>query len=273
MVSFPNCKINLGLHIRAKREDGYHDLETVFFPAPFTDVLEVVAGEKNGKGSVEFIGSGLPLDTKDNICLKACELLGQRHDLPQLKLYLHKAIPAGAGLGGGSSDGAFTLKMLNDKFGLNLSTNELIDLALQLGSDCPFFIINKPCLATGRGEVLKKINLDLSGYRLALVNPGIHISTAWAFSRVTPRPPRQELESIITGPISRWTEVLLNDFEDPVFAEYPAIKKIKDELYRQGALYASLSGSGSTVFGLFEKDRSPAAAAFGPVFFHLLHIP
>lgn len=253
MIAFPNCKINLGLNIISKRDDSFHNLETVFFPVPFTDLLEIIPS----KNKTEFSVTGLPVNTDDNLCIKAYNLLKKNYpDLPEIKMHLHKVIPLGAGLGGGSADAAFTLLLLNNKFKLNLSEEQLIDYTLRLGSDCPFFIINKPCFATSRGEVLKPINIDLNKYKIAIVNPGIHIETKWAFSKIIPQQPKVSIKKIIDQPISTWKEKLKNDFEIPVFENYPEIKKIKEDLYESGAVYASLSGSGSTVFGLFEKNHS-----------------
>ena len=252
MIVFPNCKINLGLNIISRREDGYHDLETVFLPIPFTDVLEIISSDKT-----ELAVTGLPVNANDNLCSRAYYLLQKDFpDLPPVKMHLHKVIPLGAGLGGGSSDAAFTLQLLNEKFKLNLKTEELIDYALQLGSDCPFFIINKPCFATGRGEILQPINIDLNNYKFLIVNPGIHIDTKWAFSKVIPQERKVSIKDIITQPIESWKDQLHNDFESAVFAVYPEIKKIKNDLYDQGAVYASLSGSGSSVFGIFSKEEN-----------------
>ena len=249
MLSFPNCKINLGLNIIRKRKDGYHDLETVFFPIPFKDVVEIIPS-----GSSQFHVTGLPVENENNLCSKAYQLLKKDFShLPEINMHLHKAIPLGAGLGGGSADAAFTLKLLNEKFGLGLSDQKLIDYAIELGSDCPFFIINKPCFATGRGEILEPIRIDLSGYKILLVNPGIHIDTKWAFSKIEPRAPGISLKEIINLPIETWKDELRNDFEEPVFGSYPEIKKIKEDLCNAGAAYASMSGSGSTVYGLFKK--------------------
>lgn len=252
MVSFPNCKINLGLNIVNKRNDGYHDIETLFFPVQLRDALEVIEKEK-----FEFSTSGSPIegDPEKNLCIKAYNLL--KKDFPQLpavQIRLHKAIPMGAGLGGGSADGAFALKLLNKKFELNLSEKQLINYSLQLGSDCPFFILNKPCFATGRGEMLEHIEPDLSSCKIAIVHPAIHISTAWAFANIKPRKPVKSIKQIIQQPITTWKDELINDFENPVFAKYPEIKKIKDKLYDKGAIYASMSGSGSAVYGIFKKN-------------------
>ena len=259
MILFPNCKINLGLYITQKRQDGFHNLQTFFYPVPITDALETITQE-NKDAPFEFTLSGAPIDaTSDNICVKAYQLL--KKDFPQLppvKMHLHKAIPVGAGLGGGSADGAFTLLLLNTKYNLQLTEEQLLGYALQLGSDCPFFIKNVPCLATSRGEILTPQPLDLSPYKLVLVNPGIHIPTGWAFSQLQPKEPTQPLSQIIQQPVSTWKETLTNDFEAPIFLHHPSISQIKGDLYAAGAVYASMSGSGSTVFALFEKEAQPA---------------
>jgi len=257
MVLFPNCKINLGLNIVGKRSDGYHDLETVFYPIQIKDAVEIIEKKK-----LEFSISGLAIEAEhqNNLCLKAYHLL--KKDFPQLpsvQMHLHKAIPIGAGLGGGSADGAFTLKLLNQKFDLSLSEKQLMDYALQLGSDCPFFILNQPCFATGRGETLTKADIDFSKFKIVIVHPGIHISTAWAFSQLSGRLQQPDnyktIKEIIQQSISTWKEELINDFEEPVLQKYPEIKKIKDELYDAGALYSSMSGSGSAVYGIFKKGK------------------
>ncbi|MEP7141997.1 MAG: 4-(cytidine 5'-diphospho)-2-C-methyl-D-erythritol kinase [Ferruginibacter sp.] len=262
MLVFPNCKINLGLNITGKRDDGYHNIETVFYPVPLNDALEIIHLADTGKPpSPVFTHSGMTIDSeeKDNLCIKAWHILKKDFPrLPAVKIHLHKTIPMGAGLGGGSADGAFTLIALNEKYALNLSNDQLISYALQMGSDCPFFIINKPCIATGRGEILQPANVVLSGYRLILVNPGIHVNTQWAFSQlkivaVEPGKDRTHnlLKTIISQPVTLWKESVTNDFENPVFEKYPVIKAIKEKLYEKGAVFASMSGSGSTVFGIF----------------------
>lgn len=273
MISFPNCKINLGLNIIRKRVDGYHDLETVFYPLMIRDVLEVIQTMDDRQETVEnrqqstvyrlpstinFSTSGLNIegDPNNNLCIKAYHLLQKDFpSLPSVKMHLHKTIPMGAGLGGGSADGAFALKLLNEKFHLNLSTNQLINYALQLGSDCPFFIINQPCFASSRGEVLEKLSVNLSAYKFMIVNPGIHISTAWAFAQILAQQPKQSIKDIIQKPVSEWKDLLQNDFEYAVMKEYPAIGQIKETLYHAGAAYVSMTGSGSTVYGIFEKER------------------
>ncbi|MFM6924186.1 MAG: 4-(cytidine 5'-diphospho)-2-C-methyl-D-erythritol kinase [Ferruginibacter sp.] len=259
MLSFPNCKINLGLHILGKRADGYHNLETVFYPVALKDALELIPATNSTTG-IQFTATGLAVDgnTADNLCVKAYHLL--QKDFPQLpavQVHLHKSIPMGAGLGGGSADASCMLQLLNERFHLNLSADQLIQYALRLGSDCPFFIINKPCFATGRGEVLEEIRLDLTAYKIVLINPGIHVNTGRAFSNITPALPLKSIREIIQQPADTWKAELANDFEKPVFAAYPEVKTIKDSLYEQGAVYASMSGSGSTVFGIFHRKASP----------------
>lgn len=259
MIAFANCKINLGLHVLQKRKDGFHNIETCFYPIAWNDIVEITKHNDDATG-VKLAISGLPVggEQKDNLCIKAYDLL--KNDFPHLpcvKMHLHKVIPPGAGLGGGSSDAAFTLQLLNNMFRLSLSVSQLLEYALVLGSDCPFFIINKPCYATGRGEIMEEISLNLSEYTFVLVNPGIHIATNWAFSQVTPAFTEKSIQKILQQPVYTWKEELVNDFEIPVFKKYPAIKHIKDELYQQGAVFAALSGTGSTVFGLF-KDKIPS---------------
>ncbi len=258
MIVFPNCKINLGLHILDKREDGFHDLETFFYPVPIKDGLELTHADS--LKNIEFTSSGLEIDgnINDNICIKAYSLLKKDFPhLPAIKIHLHKTIPIGAGLGGGSSNGAFALLLLNQKFEIGLSQEQLIKYALQLGSDCPFFIVNKPCFAAGRGENLLHVELDLSAYKIILVNPGIHINTGWAFSHLKSNRNRNSIKEIIQQPVAEWKSLLINDFEEPIFARYEDIKNCKEQFYNKGALYASMTGSGSTVYGLFLKNNLP----------------
>lgn len=256
MVTFPNCKINLGLHVVRKREDGFHDLETVFYPIPLRDALEIV--QSPCKQTTLTI-SGLKIDggAADNICVKAYELLKKDFALPPVTIHLHKVIPTGAGLGGGSSDGAFTLLLLNKKFDLNLTKDVLIKYALELGSDCPFFIKNNPCFATGRGEILEPVGIDLSTYKIVLINPGIHVNTGLAFSKIRPKADRLSVSEIIQQPIKNWKENLVNDFEESIFQQHSSIKEIKELLYSNGAVYASMSGSGSSVYGIFPEKQTP----------------
>lgn len=264
MIVFPNCKLNLGLHILQKRSDGFHDLETIFYPLPLQDALEVIQSNEKDH-PLTFTSSGLTVAGKieDNICYKAYHLLKSRFpQLPAVNMHLHKAIPMGAGLGGGSADGAFALLLLNKKFNLGLSEAELIDYALQLGSDAPFFIVNNPCYATGRGEKLKPISLDLSAYKFLIVNPEIHVNTGWAFRQITPQGGRPSLMERILLPVEQWKDHLTNDFEAPVSVAHPQIAGIKEQLYGHGAVYAAMSGSGSTVFGLFDKEADLAHLSF-----------
>jgi len=268
MIVFPNCKINLGLQILNKREDGFHNLETIFYPVLLRDALEVIRStDDKMQANINFKSTGLTIegDSHNNLCIKAFDLLKKDFPaLPSVQMHLHKTIPIGAGLGGGSSDGAFALKLLNEKFQLGLSSQQLINYALELGSDCPFFIINNPSFATGRGELLEEVILDLSAYQFAIVNPGIHVNTGWAFSNLSGRSERSDseqqhdLKTIIQKPISAWKNQLINDFEEPVSKTHPEIASIKQQLYDAGAVYASMTGSGSTLFGIFSREQKPS---------------
>jgi 4-diphosphocytidyl-2-C-methyl-D-erythritol kinase len=258
MIAFPHCKINLGLSIIAKRSDGYHALETVFYPVHLQDMVEIVHSN-NSQKEIQFSSTGIAIPGNDdqNLCVKAYQLL--KKDFPQLpaiKMHLHKQIPMGAGLGGGSSDGTAVLKLLNQQFNLGINSNELIDYAAQLGSDCPFFVFDHACFATGRGEILQASPCDLSNYKIALIHPGIHISTAWAFSQLRPHAKEKSIAEIIVQPIENWEHTLINDFEAPIFLAHPQLQEIKNELYAHGAIYASMSGSGSSVFGIFPNNFS-----------------
>lgn len=248
MISFPNAKINIGLYITGKRPDGFHDLETVFFPIGWSDALEFAYS-----GEIHFSTSGISISgaADDNLVMKAYLLLKKDFDLPALKIHLHKQIPFGAGLGGGSADAAFMLRMLNQSFKLGLSGEQLQQYAAKLGSDCPFFIVNKPVFATGRGEIMTEINLNLKGLSLVLVKPSVEVSTASAFRNIVPQKPTISLSESIQLPVSEWKDHIFNQFEISVFNQYPEIELVKQHLYDMGALYASMSGSGSCVFGLF----------------------
>lgn len=251
MITFPNAKINLGLNIVSKREDGYHDIESCFYPIPWHDSLEVIEA---AYFSFHSYGLDIPGDSSTNLCVKAYELLKANHNISPVEIHLLKNIPMGAGLGGGSADGAFTLKLLNELFELRLKDEQLESYALQLGSDCPFFIKNNPAIATGRGEHLKSIDLDLAGYHLAIHNPGIHVSTKEAYAGVTPHPRSQSVLDLVQKPVSEWKDAMVNDFEDSVFPNHPAIAQLKHDMYDAGAIYASMTGSGSTVFGVFKEE-------------------
>ncbi|MDR7131129.1 4-diphosphocytidyl-2-C-methyl-D-erythritol kinase [Algoriphagus sp. 4150] len=251
MISFPTAKINLGLHVTAKRKDGYHDIESCMVPIPLTDALEMIINTK--KTSFESTGLEIPGETKDNLILKAYQLLKKDFpNLPHVSIHLHKNIPMGAGLGGGSADAAFALKLMNNLFDLILDDFFLEEYAAQLGSDCPFFIENTPKIARGRGEILESIELDLARTHLVLVNPGIHIGTKEAYAGITPTAPKSSLEEVLKNK-SRWKNELINDFEVGIFPNHPEIAAIKNKLYENGAYYAAMSGSGSSVFGLFEE--------------------
>lgn len=255
MILFPNCKINLGLHILRKREDGFHDLETVFYPLPLLDAVEVVTADE-----MIFSQSGIeiPGDAGDNLCTKAYQLLkADFPHIPAIHMHLHKQIPTGAGLGGGSADGAFTLKLLNSKYNLQLTEEQLERYAARLGSDCPFFIRNVPCFASGRGEIMEPLELDLAGYSFLLVHPGIHVNTGWAFGQLTPRRPDIPLRRINWQDVASWRELLTNDFEEVVLTAYPIISEIKEKMYAAGAVYATMSGSGSAVVGIYPKNGIP----------------
>lgn len=251
MIIFPQAKINLGLKVLRKREDGYHDLSTIMYPIPLHDVLEILPAS-----AFEFRQTGLEIkgDEKENLIVKAYELLKEKYSIPPAYIHLRKEIPMGAGLGGGSSDAANALVGLNELFQLGLSNEKLEELAVQLGSDCPFFIRSIPQYAKGRGEILTPLDLDLSGYYLVLVNPGIHVGTREAYSGIIPSDAGYDPQHVIKESIRTWKKDLVNDFEESVFDLHPALNLIKGELYYQGAIYASMSGSGSTIFGIF-KDK------------------
>ncbi len=253
MIVFPNAKINLGLNIVEKRADGFHNIETVFYPIGLSDVLEVLEYKGKSKKQVQFKSTGIPIPGtgNENLCVKAYHLLAKEHHLPPIKIHLHKIIPIGAGLGGGSADAAFFLKALNMLFELNLSFGELHHYARQLGSDCSFFISNQPVFAEGKGDEMEHVKLNLSGMYLVLIKPQIHISTKDAYAGVSPQKTKKSLEQFILEPMINWKNTVHNQFEDSVFPQYPEVKKIKDKLYAAGAEYAAMSGSGSAVYGLF----------------------
>jgi 4-diphosphocytidyl-2-C-methyl-D-erythritol kinase len=260
MIVFPNAKINLGLNVTGKRPDGFHSIETVFYPVGLCDILEVlIAGDK--QFSFQSSGLNIPGDAANNLCVKAYQLLSSKRELPPIKIHLHKCIPTGAGIGGGSSDGAFMIRLLNDLFSLELSLAEMTSYASALGSDCSFFIGNKPASATGKGDQLKPVGVDLSGYKTALVIPGIHVDTKNAYQWVDDQRSQQTddgshnpLLSNPNLPVEAWKDLLINDFENPVFSHHPEIGRIKNILYDIGAVYTSMTGSGSGVYGLF-KDQ------------------
>lgn len=257
MIVFPNAKINLGLRITAKRDDGYHNIDTVFYPVKLQDALEIITNPDATAAGISFSSSGIPIpgDTSSNLCIKAYSLLKSRFpDLPAVQMHLHKNIPMGAGLGGGSADGAFTLQLLNTKYKLNLTERELVELALELGSDCPFFIKNTPVHATGRGEIMETTAVDLSDKKIILVLPGIHVSTSQAFKDCPIHESIIPTHEITSQPIEVWRENLSNDFESTVFGIHPELAEIKNKLYNMGAVYASMTGTGSTIYGIFNES-------------------
>lgn len=272
MILFPHCKINLGLSIIEKRTDGYHSLETIFYPVQLTDIVEVIAAPQkkeqqliHSESTPLFSQSGIkvPGDSKNNLCIKAYNLLKQDYPLlPTIQIHLHKNIPMGAGLGGGSSDGTAILKILNTLFNLNISFDKMVQYAAQLGSDCPYFLYDQPCHARGRGEILTPNGISLDAYHIALIHPGIHISTAWAFDQLHPCKKDKSILDIIQQPIATWKTELINDFEAPVFEAHPMLANIKAQLYSKGAIYASMSGSGSSLFGLFPKSENQPTFQF-----------
>ncbi|MTI21573.1 4-(cytidine 5'-diphospho)-2-C-methyl-D-erythritol kinase [Fulvivirga sp. RKSG066] len=247
MVVFPNAKINLGLNIISKRTDGYHNISSCFYPIPLTDILEVKKSEQ-----FEFNSTGIEIPGEGNLCIKAFEILKQKHGIGPVNIHLHKIVPIGAGLGGGSADASFTLKCLNELFNLQLTNKKLENYASQLGSDCPFFIQNNAVMASGTGTDFSDIDFDLSGRYLVLINPGIHVSTASAYNKVKPQQAEHQIENVLSLPIDEWKDKLHNDFEDSVFPQFPAIGEIKEQLLTSGAQYASMTGSGSSVYAIFD---------------------
>jgi 4-diphosphocytidyl-2C-methyl-D-erythritol kinase len=248
MISFPNAKINIGLNITGKRPDGYHNLETIFFPVEWSDALEIAFS-----GELVFSASGIEISgpPDSNLVMKAYHLLAKEYNLPPLRIHLHKQIPFGAGLGGGSADGAFMLMMLDKAFKLNIQQAKMVEYAARLGSDCPFFVVNRPTYATGRGEIMSPIDLSLKGLSLFMVKPSVEVSTAAAFKNIVPHESAVSLQKLISLPVTDWKNHIYNQFELSVFQQFPEIEAIKTQLYSLGAIYASMSGSGSCVFGLF----------------------
>ncbi|MGL6022504.1 MAG: 4-(cytidine 5'-diphospho)-2-C-methyl-D-erythritol kinase [Chitinophagaceae bacterium] len=254
MIVFAPCKINLGLHIVEKRSDGYHNIQTIFYPIGLYDILEIIDATE-----FKFSMTGIEnaISKENNLCIKAIRLLVEKkyiRGLPKIHFHLHKNIPIGAGLGGGSSNASYVLMMMNEYFNIGLSKDTLLQFAEVLGSDCPFFIEKKPCFSYGKGEQLIPIELDLSTYKIVLVKPDISISTAWAYNNSSPKISQQNLLASITLPISQWKDTINNDFEDTIFSTYPYLLEIKQTLYHSGALFAGMSGSGSTLFGIFKKN-------------------
>ena len=252
MITFPNAKLNLGLNILRKREDGYHDLESLFIPySGLRDVLEILPAKKT---SLHLYGIPLDGTPEDNLVFKAWEMMHGKFGVPPVEIHLWKGIPSGAGLGGGSADAAYTLAMLCEIFLLRLQQRELAELAATLGSDCPFFIYNRPMIARGRGEILTPFGIDLSAYHIEVVKPEAAVSTREAYAGVHPHLPSMPLEEVLALPVERWKGLLQNDFEESIFPVHPEIAAVKEDFYRRGAIYAAMSGSGSAVMGIFRKN-------------------
>ena len=268
MITFPNAKINLGLNIVEKRPDGYHNLETIFYPIPLQDALEITPWE-GGERKYKLAQSGIQIagDDEHNLVVKAYKLLDNLYNLPPIEINLLKHIPSGAGLGGGSADAAFMLCMLNQHFQLNIPNDQLEVYAAQLGADCAFFVENKPTFAEGIGNIFSPIELSLKGYKLLLVKPDIFVSTRDAFAQIKPKRPTISLKEVAKMPVEAWKTYMVNDFEESVFPQFPAIADIKALLYDMGAIYASMSGSGSSVFALFKGDATLPKVDFGEVAF------
>ncbi|RAK02060.1 4-diphosphocytidyl-2-C-methyl-D-erythritol kinase [Larkinella arboricola] len=250
MVFFPNAKINIGLQITAKRPDGFHNLESCFYPVPLNDLLEIIPASYT---SFTLGGMAIPGDISTNLCVRAYERLKQDFGLPPVRIHLHKLIPIGAGLGGGSADAAFTLRLLNEQFMLGLSVEQLENYARELGSDCAFFIQNRPMYCFEKGDQFAEIEVSLNGYTLVLIYPNLAISTAEAYAGVRPHQPAASLRALLQAPLETWKGTILNDFEKSLFSKYPILGSLKQELYDLGALYASMSGSGSTIYGIFAQ--------------------
>ena len=249
MILYPNAKINIGLNVIKKREDGYHEISSIFYPIKsFFDILEIIPSN-----IFEYTSTGVHIPGKENICFKAYSLLKKDFDIGNVKIHLHKKIPIGSGMGGGSADGACTLIALNNLFNLKLSNYQLEKYALRLGADCPFFIDNTPKYITGIGEKMKEIHLDLSSYNLKFIFPKKHISTKEAYNSIIPCIPEENVLDLVKQSLKTWKEKVINDFELSIFQKYPRLKKIKEQLYADGAIYASMSGSGSMIYGIFLK--------------------
>ena len=256
MLVFPNAKINIGLNIVEKRSDGFHNIESCFYPVGWSDALEIVRSEKFG---FQSDGITIPGDFSNNLCTKAYQMLAADYTFPAVNIHLLKAVPIGAGLGGGSSDAAFTIKALNDLFLLNISLEKQLDYARRLGSDCAFFIENKPLYCYEKGDKFEEISLTLAGKWIVLVNPGLHISTVEAYSGVKPRQSETDLRELLKLPLSDWKSAVKNDFEESLFPKFPVLQQIKNELYKTGAAYAGMSGSGSTLYGIFQEEKDLSA--------------
>ena len=270
MITFPIAKINLGLNVVEKRPDGYHNLQTVFYPVPIKDALEVVTMDPAFPSDVDCDLKVSNFDTGDeqrNLVVRAYQALKADYPaLPRCHAHLYKAIPTQAGMGGGSSDCAYMIRLLNDQFALHLSEQQMMQYAARLGADCAFFIKSRPCYAEGIGERLEDIDLDLSGWHIAVVRPDIPVPTREAFSRIRPHFPAKNCRDIVRQPVDTWAAELVNDFEQSVFALHPELAAVKDHLYKMGATYAAMSGSGSALFGLFKEEPDDFRQAFSDMF-------
>lgn len=254
MITFPNAKINLGLNIVEKRPDGYHNIETIFYPIGWKDALEIVPADKT---TLTVSGIAIDGDPDKNLVMKALRLLREDYEIGDLSVLLQKNIPFGAGLGGGSADGAFMLSLLNKFYELHISENELASYAVRLGADCPFFIYNRPVFATGIGDILEPVDVNLGQNHFVVIKPDVAVPTAEAYSKVKPHKPQKSLKALIALPVEEWKDVVVNDFEQSVFAKHSELTELKAHLYKQGALYASMSGSGSALYGIFPPDVRP----------------
>lgn len=253
MICFPNAKINLGLNVVSKRDDGYHNIETIFYPIELKDALEVLPSKNKKNYSLFSTGIDIGSNSEENLVIKALNMMGAEKYIPNIDIHLLKKIPSGAGLGGGSSDGAFMLKLLNKTFELGYSDKELCEFAVKLGADCAFFLKNKPVFASGIGDLLEDVELSLEDYYIVVVKPNVFVSTKEAYANIVPKQPTMSLKEIVKLPIQKWPTYMYNDFETPIFRKYPAVSEIKQNLYKCGALYASMSGSGTAVYGFFDK--------------------
>jgi 4-diphosphocytidyl-2-C-methyl-D-erythritol kinase len=252
MLLFPNAKINLGLRVIEKRADGFHSIETVFIPVDLCDCLEFIETSAQAS-SIEITGTYIEGSPDDNLVLKAWQFMHRDYGIPSVSIHLHKIIPTGAGLGGGSADAAFMLKGLNEYFSCGCSHTELEAYASKIGSDCAFFIRNKPAMGTGRGEILKDVRIPLENYEVLLINPGIHIDTREAYAGISLQKPEISLNELILLPVKSWQKAITNDFEKHVFSRYPLISELKNSLIKMDAVYSSMTGSGSTVYGIFPE--------------------
>ena len=274
MITFPNAKINIGLQVTERRPDGYHNLDTVFYPIPINDALEVIVAEgADYDCRLHISGITIKGDTDNNLVVRAYRLLATDYTLPSVDIYLHKHIPTGAGLGGGSADASFMLRLLNEMFELGITTEKLEAYAARLGADCPFFITGNPVYATGIGNEFHSIDLDLSGWHIVVVKPDVFVSTKEAYSMVRPEKPAVTLDAKIVRPIAEWKDTISNDFEKGIFALHPELASIKAKLYELGATYAAMSGSGSALFGLFETPIASVEQHFPGCFCQQQKLP